>query len=315
VLAGLASAFLLFGMALVYAETGGLEFAALGRPPATSLVLAAGLVLLFVGLGFKLSVVPFHMWTPDVYQGAPAPVSGFLATVSKGAVVVVLPRLFAAAGLPPQGRLWTLVALVALASMIVGNLLALLQDNVKRILAYSSIAHLGYLLVAVLAAGPQAVEALGYYLAAYFVTSLGAFGVIGVLSGADGELERLEEYRGLLWRRPFVAGFFAATLFSLAGIPLTAGFIGKFYLFSAGVASTLWLLILGVALTSAIGLFYYLRIIVAMFTRPAEGMAERVLALSPPAGLALALLALLLLGLGLYPAPLVRLLQLAGGPA
>ncbi|MFB3817431.1 MAG: NADH-quinone oxidoreductase subunit N [Candidatus Methylomirabilales bacterium] len=321
VLAGASSGFLLFGMALLYAETGTLELTGLGArlPEVEGPIPTAGLVLLLAGLGFKLAAVPFHMWTPDVYQGAPAPVTAFLATVSKGAVVALLPRLFGAAGVAAGSTTWLLVALIAVASMLVGNLLALFQDNVKRILAYSSIAHLGYLLVAVLAGGPQAGEAIGYYLAAYFVTSLGAFGVVGILSGPGGEVERLEEYGGLLWRRPWVAGFFAATLFSLAGIPLTAGFVGKFYIFSAGVAAARWLLILAVALTSTVGLFYYLRIIVAMFTRPAKAWAPRTgepfPALSPPAGLVLALLALLLLGLGVYPSPLVRLLQLAGGPA
>lgn len=320
-LAGASSGFLLFGMALVYAETGVLEFAALpGRLPAASeAVLAAGLALLLTGLGFKLAVVPFHMWSPDVYQGAPAPVSGFLATVSKGAVVALLPRLLGALGVAPGSGLWAILALIAVASMVAGNLLALLQDNVKRILAYSSIAHLGYLLVALLAGGPQAPEAVGYYLAAYFVTTLGAFGVVGALSGPGGEAERLEEYRGLLWRRPWLAAVFVAMLFSLAGIPLTAGFIGKFYIFSAGVASARWLLALAVALTSTVGLFYYLRIIVVMFSQGAQAQPERAgegtPALSRRVGLILAFLALLVLGLGVYPSPLVHLLQLAGGPA
>jgi len=246
-------------------------------------------------------------------------VTGFLATASKGAVLVLLARLLAPLPLAPGTGLWGLLAGIAVASMLVGNLLALLQQNVKRLLAYSSIAHLGYLLVAILAGGGQGLEALGYYLAAYFVTTLGAFGIVGMLSTPDGEAERLEDYRGLLWRRPWVATFFAATLFSLAGIPLTAGFIGKFYLFSAAVASAQWLLSLAIALTSSVGLFYYLRIIVTMFTHaaemPLEAGEERGLALSSGAGMALVLLALLLLGLGVYPAPLVRLLHAAVGVA
>jgi NADH-quinone oxidoreductase subunit N len=223
--------------------------------------------------------------------------------------------------LPPAagGRLWLLLAGIAVVSMLVGNLLALLQQNVKRILAYSSIAHLGYLLVALLTGGSAGVEALGYYLGAYFVTTLGAFGVVGALSTPEGEAERLEDYRGLLWRHPWLASFFAATLFSLAGIPLTAGFIGKFYLFSAGVAGTHWLLALAIALTSTIGLFYYLRIIVVMFSaapaEPTEAAPQPLHLLSPRLGLVLAFLCLLLFGLGVYPSPLVHLLQLAGGPA
>jgi NADH-quinone oxidoreductase subunit N len=313
VLAGASSGFLLFGMALIYAETGVMDFATLpGRLPAAwSPVLRAGVALLLAGLGFKLAAVPFHMWTPDVYQGAPAPVSAFLATVSKGAVAAALPRLWSVLGVTPESSLWTVLALVAVASMVAGNLLALLQDNVKRLLAYSSIAHVGYLLVALLAGGGRAVEAVSFYLVAYVVTMLTAFGVVGALSGAEGEAERLDEYRGLLWRHPWVAAAFTAALFSLAGIPLTAGFIGKFYVFAAGAASASWLLALTVALTSTVGLFYYLRIIVAMLSQGAGAVPDPagLRALSPGIGWVLALLCLLLLGLGAYPFPLMRLLQ------
>jgi NADH-quinone oxidoreductase subunit N len=321
VLAGASSGFLLFGMALLYAETGALEFAELASrlPAEASAVATAGLALLLTGLGFKLAVVPFHMWTPDVYQGAPAPVTAFLATASKGAVVALLPRLLDSLGVVPGSGIWSLLALAAVASMLAGNLLALLQENVKRLLAYSSIAHVGYLLVALLAGGPHGREALGYYLAAYFVTTLGAFAVVTALSDAEREADALEDYRGLLWRRPWIAGFFAAALLSLAGIPLTAGFIGKFYIFSASLASAQWLLALAVALTSAVGLFYYLRVIVVMFSPAAAGPPEPLEpgfpALSPRVGVVLAFLTLLLLGLGVYPSPLVRLLQLAIGQA
>ncbi|HTU02800.1 MAG TPA: NADH-quinone oxidoreductase subunit N [Candidatus Sulfotelmatobacter sp.] len=316
ILAGASSAFLLFGMALLYAATGTLELGRLAEGLVTAegrLLLLGGMALLLTGLGFKLAVVPFHMWTPDVYQGAPAPVTALLATVSKGAVLALLLRLFAPTTLHAGSPLWWLLATVATASMIVGNLLALLQENVKRILAYSSIAHLGYMLVALLAGGSRAVEAVTFYLAAYFVTILGAFGVVGVLSGLAAEAERLDEYRGLLWRHPWLATFFAAILFSLAGIPLTAGFMAKFYVFAAGAASALWGLVLVVALTSALGLFYYLRVIVVMFGSPAESRTEEPgaarVTISLAGRLALGLLALLLLWLGTYPSPLVQLIQ------
>jgi len=320
ILAGASSAFLLFGMALLYAATGTLDLARLAealRAGGVGPLMLAGMALLLTGLGFKLAVTPFHMWAPDVYQGAPAPVSGFLATVSKGGVVALLLRLFVPMSLGPANPIWWLFASVAVASMIAGNLLALLQDNVKRMLAYSSIAHLGYLLVAFLAGGSRAVEAVTFYLAAYFVTTLGAFGVVGALSGAEGEAGRVEEYRGLLWRHPVLASFFAATLFSLAGIPLTAGFIAKFYVFSTGAGAALWGLVLVVAATSALALFYYLRVIVVMFSPPdadrTEALAELPLRLGLPGRLALAVLAALLLWLGVYPSPLLQLIQRAAG--
>ena len=244
--------------------------------------LLAGLVMIISGLGFKLAVVPFHLWTPDVYEGAPAPVTAFIATVSKGAVFALVLRYFTRIDIHAHTALFLIITLIAVASMFAGNLLALLQTNVKRILAYSSISHLGYLLVTVLASGPTAVTAAAFYLAAYFITTLGAFGVVAVLSRPERDADRLEDYRGLVWRRPWLAGVFTAMLFSLAGIPLTAGFVGKFYVVAAGVGSALWLAVVALAINSVIGLFYYLRIVVALFTpagdvpRPVRGtLAER----------------------------------------
>jgi NADH-quinone oxidoreductase subunit N len=268
VLAAVSSAFLLFGLALFYAGSGRMEIAPVsellrttGQPAVRWL--AAGAAMMIVAIGFKLAVVPFHLWTPDVYQGSPAPVAAFVATVSKGAVVALLLRLFPPAGL--TAWLYTAFALLSMASMIAGNLLALLQDNVKRILAYSSIAHLGYLLVAYLAGGPTAVHAVTFYLVTYFVTTLGAFGIVTLLSSAKGEAESLEDYRGLFRRRPALAIVLALMLLSLAGLPLTAGFLGKFYLVVAGVSEARWMLVITLVATSTIGLYYYLRIVVALF--------------------------------------------------
>jgi NADH-quinone oxidoreductase subunit N len=312
VLAAGSAAFLLFGMALIYAETGSLEFAKLAAAPAHSgvnaLVLLAGVGLVTVGIGFKVAVVPFHLWTPDVYEGAPAPIAGFVATVSKGAMFALLLRLF----LPLNARLHdSLVGVflaIAVASMIAGNLLALFQNNVKRVLAYSSIAHLGYLLVAFLAGGLWALTAATFYLTAYFVTTLAAFGVMSVLSAGERDLDALDEYRGLFWQHPWLAGILTAALLSLAGIPLTAGFIGKFYLVAAGVSSELWVGVVVLVLTSAVGLVYYLRIIVAMAAPPGP-VAIRLPALTWAGSLALVVLALLLFGLGVYPAPLTRIIR------
>jgi NADH-quinone oxidoreductase subunit N len=291
-----------------------MEFAAAvsARPGASlpSEVLFAGWGLVLVGIGFKLAVVPFHLWTPDVYQGAPAPVTAYVATVSKGAVFALLVRLFVPEGIHREMPLVLVFSLLAVASMLIGNLLALLQNNVKRILAYSSIAHLGYLLVAFLASGERALMAVAFYLAAYFVTTLGAFGVVTVLSSGVKEAERIADYRGLFWRQPWLAGLLTAALLSLAGVPLTAGFIGKFYLVLAGIDATLWNLVFVLVVSSAIGLFYYLRIVVALYMEPvASAPAIQRPSLSFSGGAALAIVTVLLIGLGIYPDALIRMLQ------
>jgi NADH-quinone oxidoreductase subunit N len=304
-------------MALIYAELGTMELGQIvsrGAEMGTHTILVpAGLAMIIVGAGFKLSVVPFHFWTPDVYEGAPAPVTAFVATVSKGSMFALLLRYFTRIDIHAYGSLFLLFAIISLSSMVVGNLLALLQNNVKRILAYSSIAHLGYLLVALQASGPMAVTAVAYYLVSYFVTTLGAFGIITVLSGAEREADTLDDYRGLALQRPWLAGVFTAMVLSLAGIPLTAGFVGKFYVVAAGVGSALWLLIVGLVINSAIGLFYYLRIITVMFM-PTQKMEVRK---SHPAGtklsvagtVILALLTVMLLLLGIYPASLLEVIR------
>jgi NADH-quinone oxidoreductase subunit N len=318
VLAGASSAFLLFGMALIYADAGSLGFAALGATARAgrleTVYVLTGVGLMITGIGFKLALVPFHMWTPDVYEGAPAPVTALVASVSKGAMVALLLRYFTEANAYGYGTLQVALGIVAAASMLAGNLLALLQENVKRLLAYSSIAHLGYLLVAFLASGSLGARAVTAYLIAYFVTILGAFGVVAVLSPADRDADRLEDYRGLFWRRPALACTFTGMLLSLAGIPLTAGFVGKFYVLTAGVGAALWPLVLVLVAGSAIGLFYYLRIVVVMFAAPAEGPARDTSAgigLAPASGLVLFLLVVLLVWFGVYPAPFLRLIEAA----
>ncbi len=317
VLAAASAAFLLFGMALMYAALGTMQFAdmaaALAVPHIPRPMLVPGIVLLTVGIGFKLAVVPFHMWTPDVYQGAPAPVAAFVATVSKGAVFAVLVRIFQAASLPAGGTVAVVFTAVGVASMLAGNLLALLQRSVKRILAYSSIAHLGYLLVAFRASGPLGLQAAAFYLCAYFITMLGAFGVVTVLSGNLREADDLEDYRGLFWTRPALATVFTAMLLSLAGIPLTAGFVGKFYVVAAGSASELWLLLVALVLGSTIGFYYYLRVIITMYQRPNEASVPELPAITPAGRLTLGSLTLALLWFGVYPAPLVDLIRAAMG--
>ncbi len=317
VLAAVSSAFLLFGMALVYGQLGTMEFSGIAEGAAglraASPAFLGAIALIVVGFGFKLAVAPFHMWTPDVYEGAPAPVSAFVATVSKGAVFALFLRYFARVDIHQMGSLVLAATVISIASMFTGNLLALLQQNVKRILAYSSIAHLGYLVVAFLASGALRVTAVSYYLVSYFIAMLGAFGVVSVLSGREGDAVDLDAYRGLSSRRPFITGVFSAMLFSLAGIPLTAGFIGKFYVIAAGAGSALWLLISMLVVNSAIGVYYYIRVIITMYSARAEGeTAETALskgAVSLGGGLLLAALTLGLVWLGVYPSPLVSLIQ------
>jgi NADH-quinone oxidoreductase subunit N len=318
ILAAASAAFLLFGMALIYAETGTMAFSgiarALGESPASEYgLILPGVALLITGIGFKLGVVPFHLWAPDVYEGAPAPVATFVATVSKGAVFAILLRYFYESQSAGLGSIGLIIAIIAVLSMLFGNLLALLQSNVKRILGYSSIAHLGYLLVAFLAGGIMGAAAATFYLVAYFVTTLGAFGVVTVLSRGERDADQIEDYRGLFWRRPVLGGVFTAMLLSLAGIPLTAGFLGKFYIVAAGAHESIWALIIILVVTSVIGLFYYLRIVVAMFGDVPVGVEAPAIVsrLSLAGGWTLAVLTVLLVWFGTYPSFILHAIQSA----
>ena len=314
ILAAFSSAFLLFGMALIYTETGTMDFEGIAMYMFTQeklpLIMSTGFGLMIVGIGFKLGIVPFHLWTPDVYEGAPAPVTAFIATVSKGGMIILLVRFFVIIKGAHYPVLVTTFTVLSIASMFVGNFLALRQNNVKRILAYSSIAHMGYILVAFLAGGELGAEAVCFYLVAYFATSLGAFGIIAVLADEDRDAERLDDYKGLLWSRPWIASGFIAALLSLAGIPLTAGFIGKFYIVAAGVSTHRWLLVIMLAINSVIGLFYYIKIIAVMFERPT---AEEKTSLHPKLYwvnlAALLMLAIVMIWLGVSPQGLIDLIR------
>ena len=310
VLAASSSSVLLFGLALIYSESGSMELSqftnAMTRTAghANSFLVVTGLMLVLTGIGFKLAVVPFHLWTPDVYEGAPLPVTAFIATVSKGGMFALLLRWFHVNSGDVAGAPGLILSIIAIASMLTGNLLALRQTNVKRILAYSSIAHMGYLLVALLAGGTLGAPAATYYLTAYVVTILGAFGVMTALSGPRSEAASLDSYRGLFWQKPLLAAAFTTMLLSLAGIPLTAGFLGKFYVLTAGAAASRWVLLFTLIVTSTIGLFYYLRIVVVMYTQPADPGTTgdaRTLSMPLPATLALATLTGLVFLLGVYP--------------
>ena len=331
VLSAAASAFILFGMALIYARTGSLAFADLAPSFAAAtkeihgvvlrdLFLLAGGGLIIAGLAFKLSLVPFHLWTPDVYEGAPAPVTSYLATASKTAVFAVLLRFFVQGGAEHEPLFLDVLTLMAIASILVGNVLALQQTNIKRMLAYSSIAHLGYCLIAVVAGGPLAVEAVGAYLLTYVVTTLGAFGVVTLMSSpiGDNDADEIEDYRGLFWKRPFLSSILTVAMLSLAGIPMTAGFIGKFYVAAVGVDARLWVLLGALVIGSAIGLYYYLRLMIALYNfDAARGLRRRRFFdadtqwAQQAGGLMVLVLMLLMLILGMYPQQFLQMVQAA----
>ncbi len=324
VLSAAASAIMLFGMALLYAHTGSLTFTELAQGPVTAAADSAqwlastGVLFLLAGIAFKLSLAPFHLWTPDVYEGAPLPATAYLATIGKAAMFIALVRFIEISGALTLGAVLSVVAVLAVLSMLIGNLLALLQDNLKRILAYSSIAHMGYLLIAVVASyfvtGTLSVEAVSFYLLAYVIMTLGAFGVASVVSSTEKEFDVIHDYRGLFWRQPWLAAIFTAMLLSLAGIPLTVGFIGKFYIFMAGVESGLWLLLFTLVIGSGIGLYYYLRIVYRMLMPVKDHVAYREAGIeSLSAYGVLGVLFLMLLLLGVYPAPVMTLLESAAG--
>jgi NADH-quinone oxidoreductase subunit N len=297
-LGSFATAFFLYGVALMFGATGSTSIPAIGQSlhSGNVPVLAyAAVALMFVGLGFKVAAAPFHVWTPDVYEGAPSPVVGFMSTAPKAATFAVLLRIIFEAHAPASSWfIWVAAAL----SMILGNVAALVQSNVKRLLAYSSIAHAGYLLVAFAALPNNGIPAAMFYTASYAAMNVGAFAVIAHFAGAGERYVTLEDYSGLARRSPLLAGILTIFLLSLIGIPMTGGFFAKFYVFSAALQSNLiWLTIIGV-LNSAIAAYYYLRIVVYMYMRePKEDAPVRRIPASLGVALALSLVATLYLGL------------------
>lgn len=274
VLSSASTGMLLFGMALLYAATGALAFTEVGQQLTTadSVLTTAATVLMVAGIAFKLSLVPFHMWTPDVYEGAPTPVTGFLATASKVALIAVIIRWFTAAGLGDQAVVNTVLSTLAIASMVVGNVLALYQDNVKRLLGYSSIAHMGYLLIAVVLFRQHlpedlAVHAAVWYLIAYTASTLAAFAALTLVASETDDVPKRSDLTGFLWRRPLPGLLLMAALLSLAGVPLTVGFMGKFYLVTASVAGHAWYLLAALVFGSAVSVFYYLRLIYTLISQ------------------------------------------------
>jgi len=272
-----------------------------------NIMFVIGVALMIVAFSFKVAAVPFHMWAPDVYEGAPTPVTGFMATGAKAAAfavfVVVFDRTLGFSG----GKLNLVIAMIAAASMILGNVLAIAQTNVKRMLAYSSIAHAGYMLSGVAAANTEGQSGVLFYLIAYLFMNLGAFGIVGIMEGEDEKNLSIDDYAGLSTQRPVLAMLMAVFMFSLAGVPPFGGFFGKYYVFLAAVkANMTWLAVVGV-LTSLVSAYYYLRLVVLMYFR--DGKADVPMKPSFAAMVAVCVSALLILQLGLYPSAVVQLVQ------
>ena len=313
ILAAASSAFLLFGMALIYNETGHLSFSELaGSANAMGVFSTVGVAMMLVGVGFKLALVPFHTWTPDIYQGAPAPVSALIASISKGSVVAVLIRFIEATQSQHLEWFVWVLSIMAVASMLAGSILALQQRNLKRLLAYSSIAHLGYILIAIIAGTDLSTEAVTFYLVAYFISIIGAFGTLSVFS-SQGEIEEVQDLQGMFWTRPLVSVVFSIMFFSMVGIPLTAGFMGKFYVVLAAVDTGLWFLAIVLIISSIIGLYYYLRVIKTMLSpveqtpvKTADGKVS-LMGMS-----AVTILGVLIILLGVVPSQLIAMIRAIG---
>ncbi len=274
-LGAFATGFFLYGIALLYGATGSIDLVGIGKHIEANgfngVLMFTGAVLILIGFSFKAAFVPFHMWTPDVYQGAPTPVTAFMSSGVKGAALAVLLRFVLATTFLSQADWTTALWIIAVLTMTVGNVVAIAQNNIKRMLAYSSIAHAGYLLVGVLAGNELGQTSIIFYLLVYTIMNLGAFGVISYMGNSNRQENlNIEDYRGLGFKYPFAGLAMAIFMFSLAGIPPTGGFVGKFYLFNAAIqAGYIWLVIFGV-LNSVISAYYYLRIVVNMYMRDQE---------------------------------------------
>jgi len=312
---GFASAFVLYGMALIYGGAGTTvipEIAnRLSSSSSSNPLILLGIVLMGVGFAFKVSAAPFHMWTPDVYQGAPLPVTAFMSVGTKAAAFAMIVRVFSG-GLPHLAPEWqTLLAFVAATSMIVGNLMAIAQSSLKRLLAYSGVAQAGYILIGVIAGGQNGLSAVLYYLFVYMFMNFGAFAVITLLAGPEGDRDRFSDLEGLAKRSPVMAILMTVFMFSLAGFPPSVGFFGKLFLFTAGVgAGYTWLVVLAV-LMSVVSVFYYVRVLIPVWSAsprtdllPASISSRSVVWLSGIASI----------GLGIYPTTLLLAGQLGANP-
>ena len=315
-LGSFATAFLLYGIAMLYGATGSTMLEAIGgalMKKEAGLLVSAAAAFMLVGLGFKVSVAPFQVWAPDVYQGAPAPVAAFLSAGPKAAAFAIFLRVWLVAFRPVSHRWEAVLWASALATMVIGNFAALTQSNVKRLLGYSSIAHAGYVLVAVTAHSEAGTAAVMFYLAAYVFMNVGAFAVVGYIARKGERYLEVDDLAGLGARQPVTAALMTIFLLSLIGVPLTGGFFGKFYVFRAALdAGLVWLTVLGL-LASAVAAYYYLRILVVMYMREPAEAAEPL----PPQGAALRLAlwtcAAGTLLLGIFPSVILGFVNQAAG--
>ncbi len=300
-LGAFASAFFLYGIALIYGGAGTTSVPAIAEAiaaPNKSPLLLAGMFLLIVGFGFKVAIVPFHQWAPDVYEGAPTTIAAFISAGPKAAGFAAFLRIFMEA-LPNLQVEWSgVIILLAMLTMTVGNVIAIAQTNIKRMLAYSSIAHAGYILIGLAAANSEGISSAMLYLLVYCVMNIGAFGAVILAKTADGESLMISDYAGLGLRKPLLAMFMTVMLLSLAGFPPTAGFVGKFYIFKSAVgAGHIWLVIIG-AVNTAISAFYYLRVVVTMYMRePEEELEFSPYSSTLVIGLVIAAIGVLLIGI------------------
>ncbi len=314
-LGSFATGFLLYGMALLYGATGTTNIHDIAefitRYGFNPIIVTIGMVLLVVGFGFKMAAVPFHMWTPDVYQGAPTPVTAFMSAGPKAAAFAALVRVFVVA-LPMLQVRWTiLIWILAVLTMTVGNVLALVQDNIKRMLAYSSIAHAGYILIGFVSGTAQGMSAILFYLLAYTLMNIGAFAIITYLGGQGDEKVTINDYAGMGYRHPIAAVVLSLFLFSLAGIPPTAGFMGKFYIFSGAIqAGYLGLAIIGV-LNSVVSVYYYLKVTIAMYMKTPDiaVSGSAVIPASPMLAAAVVISVYGVVSMGIFPSLLITLAQ------
>lgn len=273
-LGAFATGFLLYGMALLYGSTGSLDFAEIAEVARNGahfpMLMLIGIGLLIIGLSFKVAAFPFHVWVPDVYQGAPTVVTAFMSTAGKAAAFSAFIPLMVALMPASAAKIQLLLAVIAAASMLVGNISAVVQTNIKRMLAYSSVAHAGYIMMGLVANSPRGMSGIMYYLAAYLFMQIGAFVVVSVLESKAGKNLDLDDYVGLGKSHPVLAALMSIFMFSLAGIPPFAGFFGKYYLFTAAIESGFtWLTIVGV-ISSVISVYFYIGLIVAMYFRDSE---------------------------------------------
>ena len=309
-LGAFATGFLLYGMTLVYGSTGSTNLFKIAEvvqnPSAQSNpLLLMGLVLLVIGFGFKVASVPFHMWAPDVYQGAPTPVTAFMAVGPKAAAFAAFFRVFAEA-FPEMSPSWEmLLSIIAVLSMFVGNLGAIMQTNIKRMLAFSSISHAGYILMAVIAKNSLGASSLLFYMLAYAFTTFGIFGIVILLGRKGEENLEIENYSGLAYKHPIIALSMTVFLLSLAGLPPFAGFIAKFYIFSAAVQEGLITLVIIAVLNSAISFYYYLKVVVFMYMKEPE--AEFRISLTPLTLFVVFVGVIATVSLGIFPGSIIAL--------